>query len=106
MLVVLVGVTGWVLKGLMVTWHRLNKGGETSPTKLDDMENRLRKIEAATTSLLVDVTSIREKQRFMAKLQAGSDARPAAPAAASPSEENVSPMLTQSIPIMPRAGRG
>src|SRR5688500_13978967 len=66
MLVVLVGVTGWVLKGLMVTWHRLNKGGETSSSKFDDMENRLRKIEAATTSLLVDVTSIREKQRFMA----------------------------------------
>ena len=104
MLAVLVGVTGWVLKGLMVTWHRLNKGPEASSSKLDEMEERIRKIEAATTSLLVDVTSIREKQRFMAKLQSGSEARTAPPPAMGSSEGDISPMVIQSIPIMPRAG--
>lgn len=104
MLVVLVGVTGWVLKGLMVTWHRLNKGPEASSSKLDEMEERLRKIEGATTSLLVDVTSIREKQRFMAKLQSGSEVRAPSPPTISSSEGDISPMVIQSIPIMPRAG--
>ena len=98
MLAVLVGVTGWVLKGLMMTWHRLNKGPEASSSRIEDMEERLRKIEAATTSLLVDVTSIREKQRFMAKLQSGPEVWPATGS----SEGDISPMVIQSIPIIPR----
>lgn len=105
MLAVLVGVTGWVLKGLMMTWHRLNRDAGPQSKKFDEMEERLRKIEAATSSLLVDVGNMREKQRFMAKLQAGSnEQRAIAAAAESSGDSGVSPMLTQSIPIIPRAG--
>jgi hypothetical protein len=104
MLAVLVGVSGWVLRGLMMTWHRMQQGSGNSD-KLAEMDERLRKIESATTSLLVDVTSIREKQRFMARLQAGPEQREA-PRAEGRSETGVSPMMTQSIPIIPRAGRG
>lgn len=105
MLVLLVGVTGWVLKGLMVTWHRLNKGDKPSTDVLNGMEDRLRNVEAATSSLLVDVTSIREKQRFMAKLQSGAEVS-ALPARASVgSESDISPLATQNIPIIPRAGK-
>ena len=101
MLVVLVGVTGWVCKGLMLTWHRLNKE-QGAASKLAEMEERLRKVETATTSILVDVTSMREKQRFMAKLQAGAALRETVPA--EPRGENdISPLVTQSIPIIPRA---
>lgn len=103
MLAVLVGVSGWVLRGLMVTWHRLNRDSSGSSDKLAEMDERLRKIESATTSLLVDVTSIREKQRFMAKLQSGSEVRET-PKAEARVEGGVSPMMTQSIPIIPRAG--
>ncbi len=104
MLAVLVGVTGWVLKGLLVAWHRTQKGADESK-KFEDMEDRLRKIEAATTSLLVDVSSIREKQRFMAKLQAGNDEQRAIAAIASRAEDTgISPMDTQAIPAMPRIG--
>ena len=104
MLAVLIGVSGWVLKGLLMTWHRVQNGANQS-TKLDDMEERLRKIEAATTSLLVDVSSMREKQRFMAKLQAGNDEQRAIAAIASRTEDTgISPMDTQAIPAMPRIG--
>lgn len=101
MLVVLVGVTGWVIKGLMLTRHRLDKGDGSNGDKITEMEDRLRKVEAATSSLLVDVTSIREKQRFMAKLQAGAPLRESTPVEPR-GEADISPMVTQSIPIIPR----
>jgi hypothetical protein len=102
MLVLLVGVTGWVMKGLILARHRVKSESE-STKRMEEMEERLRKIEAATTSLLVDVSSMREKQRFMAKLQATSDQAPKALTTSSVSQESiesgVSPMLTQNIPI-------
>ena len=105
MLAVLVGVTGWVLKGLLSTWQRSEKSTESSDKRLDDMEERLRKIESATTSILVDVSSMREKQRFMAKLQAtGTELRPVAALTEKASESGASPMETQNIPIIGRAG--
>ena len=111
MLVLLVGVTGWVIKGLMLTRHRLKTEGE-SGKRMEEMDERLRQLEAATTSLLVDVTSMREKQRFMAKLQATND-QPPPPRVISTSsvshesvESGVSPMLTQSIPIIPWVRNG
>jgi hypothetical protein len=105
MLAVLIGVTGWVLKGLMITWHRVHRSGEPQSRKFEEMEERLRKIEAATSSLLVDVSAMREKQRFMAKLQAtGAEQRAIAAAAERSSDTGISPMDTQSIPIIPRMG--
>ena len=102
MLAVLIGVTAWAIKGLMLARHRLKSESE-SVKRMEEMEERLRKIEAATTSLLVDVSSMREKQRFMAKLQATGDQPPRAITTSSVSQESiesgVSPMLTQNIPI-------
>jgi hypothetical protein len=64
------------------------------------METRLRNVEEATTSLLIDVSSLREKQRFMTRLQAAS----ASLETIGPTERatDISPMSTQSIPVMPR----
>lgn len=101
MLAIVIGVTGWVIRGLMITRHHLSKG-ETGPdNKLDEMEERLRKLESATSSILIDLTRMREKERFMAKLNAGAapqDATRVEPK----SQPDISPMMTQSIPIMPR----
>ncbi|MEO5904277.1 MAG: hypothetical protein ABIQ55_09720 [Gemmatimonadaceae bacterium] len=104
MLVVLVAVTGFVGKNLIMAFYRLNRGEQ--PTRKDgmaEMEERLRKIEAATSSLLVDMSSMKEKQRFMARLQSGSASREVPGAERSP-EGDISPMKTQSVPIMPRVG--
>jgi hypothetical protein len=67
-----------------------------------EMEERLRKIEAATSSLLVEVSGMKEKQRFMARLQAGVPSRENAAPVESRGEGDLSPMMTQSIPISPR----
>ncbi len=103
MLVVLVGVTGFVLKNLMTAWFRLQKGDRSEGPQVGDLEERLRRIETATSSLLVDVSGIKEKQRFMARLQSGA-APKESPAAEKRSEGDLSPMMTQSIPVIPRVG--
>ena len=101
MLAVLVAVTGFVAKSLMVSWHRLNNRETSGGDKLKSIEDRLQKIESATSSLLVDISSIREKQRFMSQLQP----RPKEiPNGTKPAEGEMSPLVTQNIPIIPRAG--
>lgn len=101
MLVVLVGVTGWVLKGLMITWHRLRSGERAAVPQLGDIETRLRNVEEATTGLVMDVTSLREKQRFMTRLQAASATLETS--GAPERTGDTSPMSTQNIPVMRRS---
>lgn len=102
MMVVLVGVTGWVIRGLMSSWSKLQNQGKTG-ANLDDMEERLRKVESTTTSILLEVQTIREKERFMAKLQASATTREISSKAVVTSEGDVSPLVTQNIPVIPRA---
>lgn len=102
MLAVLVGVTGWVVKGLMMSFYKIRREGQ--PSVSPDIEERLRKIEAATSGLIMEVTTIREKERFMAKLQAAAPARETQRNEMS-KEGDLSPMVTQSIPVIPRASR-
>jgi hypothetical protein len=103
MLAVLVGVTGWVVKGLMMSFFKIRREGQPSTAPVD-LEERLRKIEAATSGLIVDVSAMREKERFMARLQAAAPAREPQRTEMS-KEDELSPMVTQSIPVIPRARR-
>lgn len=104
MLVVLVAVTGFVGKNLMIAFYRLNRGEQSARKDgMAEMEERLRKIEAATSSLLVEMSGMKEKQRFMARLQSGSAQREVQGSERS-AEGDISPMKTQSVPIMPRVG--
>lgn len=103
LLVVLVLVTGWVGKGLMASWHRLKKG-QKEDDRMSEMEERMRKVESATSSLLVEMTGMREKQRFMARLQAGVDSPDTNSRTEQRKEGELSPMVTQNIPIIPRVG--
>lgn len=110
MLSVLVAVTGYVTKGVICALKRGEPQSKPASDRMGDMEERMRKIEVATSSLLVDMTGMREKQRFMARLGENSAARaaqqtPSPQQAAATGEGELSPMMTQNIPIIPRAGR-
>lgn len=105
MLTVLVAVTGFVARGIITALKGPGRDGKPAADRMSEMEERMRKLEAATSSLLVDVTGMREKQRFMARLGESSASRAAQPAQAAPRESDLSPMVTQSIPIVPRGGR-
>jgi hypothetical protein len=104
MLIVAVAVTGYVVKNVAITVYKLNRGERPSGDRVVDLEERLRKIEAATSSLLVDMSSMKEKQRFMTRLQAG--AAPSSPPAPveKRKEGELDPMSTQSVPAIPRIG--
>ncbi|MEO8192742.1 MAG: hypothetical protein ABI681_02750 [Gemmatimonadales bacterium] len=102
MLIVLVGVTGFVAKGLLVTWYRLSRGEKPAESTLRDMEERLRQVESVTSGLVVEVSGIREKERFMTRLQAASASRETQAKSDTPREGELSPMVTQSIPVIPR----
>ncbi len=105
MLTVLVGVTGYVTRGIIAALKRVDAPGKPPADRMGDIEERMRKVEAATSSLLVDMTGMREKQRFMARLAESSAAHQAQrPQPATP-DGDLSPMMTQNIPIIPRAGR-
>jgi hypothetical protein len=105
LLIILVGVTGWVTRGLLVTWYNLGRGGKGSSEALREMEERLKKVESATSGLIADVSGMREKERFMARLQATSSTHETQARSENAKSGELSPMATQSIPVMPRAGR-
>ena len=103
MLIILVGVTGWVARGLMASWYKLRHEEKSAPKP--DIEERLRKIEEATSSLIAEVTAIREKERFMARLQASAVSRETQQARQEMAEGDLSPLRTQAIPVIPRISR-
>jgi len=100
LLIVLVGVTGWVARGLMVSFYRLRREEDSASGK-SDIEERLRRLEAAVGGVIADVTTIREKERFMARLQASRELQSKQEMATG----EISPMITQNIPVIPRASR-
>jgi len=104
MLAVLVGVTGYVVKNVLLAMYRLNKGDQPKGDRVVDLEERVRKIEAATSSLLVDMSSMKEKQRFMTRLQAGAAPSAILAPAENRKEGELDPMMTQSVPAIPRIG--
>jgi hypothetical protein len=100
LLIVLVAVSGWVARGLMASWFKLRRD-DASVSSLSTMEERLKRIEDATSGLIAEVTAIREKERFMAKLQASASTREVQ-AKHETREGEPSPFVTQNIPVIPR----
>ena len=97
LLIILVAVSGWVARGLMASWFKLRRE-DASASSLSNIEDRLKKIEEATSGLIMDVTAIREKERFMARLQASATVH-----STKETKDAESPFVTQNIPVIPRA---
>ena len=77
-LAVFVIATGSVLKALLNTW--LGRGGGTGRggERLTKMEERISRIEDATSTLVAEFAAVRERERFMTQLvesRARKDAR-------------------------------
>ena len=103
LLIILVAVSGWVARGLMASWFKLRR--DDPPTSnLASIDERLKRIEEATSGLIMEVTAIREKERFMAKLQASASSRETQ-ARHETKDGDPSPFVTQNIPVIPRLSR-
>src|SRR6266542_705366 len=72
MLSVFVAVTGketvTVLRVLIGTWNRRGEGGLSASGRLAKMEERILKIEEATSGLVGEFAAVRERERFMTQL--------------------------------------
>lgn len=103
LLIILVAVSGWVARGLMASFFKLRRDDGNS-SSLAGIEERLKRIEEATSGLIMDVTAMREKERFMARLQASASTHQAQPRHETTDGEP-SPLVTQNIPVVPRVSR-
>lgn len=77
-LAVLVIATGSVLKALLNTWLGRGEGGRSGGERLAKMEERISRIEDATSGLVAEFAAVRERERFMTQLvesRARKDAR-------------------------------
>jgi hypothetical protein len=90
------------------TWARRNERGPSAGSRLAKMEERIQKIEEATSGLVAEFAAVRERERFMTQLvesRARRDARgaiaapPVAAPAAAPAnaEDTTSPFVVQTV---------
>ena len=104
-LTILVLVTGYVVKSVLGFWFQRGEGGSSATGRLAKMEERLAKMEDATSGLIAEFAAVRERERFMTQLvesRARKDARAAAdnPAAIVPApskEDTTSPFVVQTV---------
>jgi len=86
-LAVLVIATGSVLKAILNTWLSRGEATRSGGERLARMEERISRIEDATSTLVAEFAAVRERERFMTQLvesRARKDARAAIAEAASP----------------------
>jgi hypothetical protein len=72
MLSVFVAVTGivtvTVTRVVIGTWFRRGEGGVSATGRLAKMEERILRIEEATSGLVAEFAAVRERERFMTQL--------------------------------------
>jgi hypothetical protein len=108
-LAILIVVAGSVIKGILNTWLG-RRGGSSAGERLSKMEERITRIEDATSGLVAEFAAVRERERFMTQLvesRARKDARlvaenPASAAAPAGSNEP-SPFVVQTVSAARRA---
>jgi len=111
-LAILVAVSGMVVRALLGTLLRRGEGGQSATGRLARMEERIARIEEATSGLVAEFVAVRERERFMTQLvesRARKDARPvpALPDSSHPSttdsSEGPSPFVVQTVSAARRA---
>ena len=112
-LVILVVVTGSVVKSVIGSLLQRGGGGQSATGRLSKMEERISRMEEATSGLISEFAAVRERERFMTQLvetRARQDARSSAEgaalvpaAAAPPSAEGTSPFVVQTVSAARRA---
>ena len=88
---------------VMGSWARRNTGGPSASSRLAQMEERIQRIEEATSGLVAEFAAVRERERFMTQIVESRARKDAAAAAASispvskPAEDTTSPFVVQTV---------
>src|SRR6266550_5261205 len=97
MLSVFVAVTGivtvTVTRVVIGTWYRRAEGGPSASGRLAKMEERILKIEEATSGMVGEFAAVRERERFMTQLV---EARARTDAAAANDRPSTLPLAARS----------
>ena len=103
-IILLVAAFSIASRVVLGSWARRNDGGSAVATRLAKMEDRIQRMEEATSSLVGEFAAVRERERFMTQLvesRARKDARAAieAPPAGTPvpAEDTTSPFVVQTV---------
>jgi len=103
-LILLVAALSIGIRVVLGSWARRNEAGPSGSGRIAKMEERIQKLEEATSGMVAEFAAVRERERFMTQLvesRARKDARAASeapPAAASVSTgENTSPFVVQTV---------
>jgi hypothetical protein len=108
-LVILIAVLGIVTNGVIGAWARRNDPGSTSG-RLAAMEERIQRIESATSGLIAEFAAVRERERFMTQLVESRARRDAKTGAETPSNsvvarpgDDTSPYVVQTVSAVRRS---
>ena len=111
-LTILVAVTGYVMRAVMSTWFSRGQGGGSATGRLAKMEERIARIEDATSSLVAEFAAVRERERFMTQLvesRARKDARASAGTTSSAitgaAADETSPFVVQTVSAARRSAK-
>ena len=108
---ILVAVTGFVIRSVMRTWFNRGQGGGSATGRLAKMEERIARIEDATSGLVAEFAAVRERERFMTQLvesRARKDARAMAESsssAVSGAADETSPFVVQTVSAIRRTAK-
>ncbi|MEO7501360.1 MAG: hypothetical protein ABIW94_01855 [Gemmatimonadaceae bacterium] len=110
-LAVFVIATGSVLKALLIAWLGRGEANRSAGERLAGMEERIARIEDATSGLVAEFAAVRERERFMTQLvesRARKDARAlaesasVAPVIAPSTGSEPSPFVVQTVSAVRR----
>lgn len=112
-LILLVAAVSIATRVIVGSWARRNEGGPSASSRLAKMEDRIQKIEEATSGLVAEFAAVRERERFMTQLvesrarkdaRAAMEAPPADASAAAPvaTEDATNPFVVQTVSAVRR----
>ena len=113
-LAILVAVSGMVVRGLLNTWLGRREESGSAGGRLARLEERITRIEDATSGLVAEFAAVRERERFMTQIvesRARKEARalaesvPPAPAVVPVTGSEPSPFVVQTVSAVRRSAQ-
>ncbi|HVD60625.1 MAG TPA: hypothetical protein VNC11_07100 [Gemmatimonadaceae bacterium] len=102
-IVVLIVTTGIMVRVVMGGWGK--RSGRTSTEKIAQLEERVQKIEEATSTIVAEFAAVREREQFLRRLVESKSRKSADTPAAAPATtpiDTTSPFVVQTVSAVRR----
>lgn len=105
-IVILLAAVSIASRVIMGSWARRNSGGPSASSRLAKMEERIQRIEEATSGLVAEFAAVRERERFMTQLvetRARKEAAVPSNSVSKSAEDTTSPFVVQTVSAVRRS---